>query len=174
MQRTIDRPGETGRPSDMVEAVRRLRDEHSDLRQTIERIEAAAARADRMAAVSAAANEISGVKQPLVAFMHALERHAAWEEENLIPLIEEHMPRSHESAVRDSIWVMEKDHQMATVYLRVFLERLNEFGDRPNAGVVADAVRCLLQGCVLLKEHFRIEEQTIFQAVEQLVGETGL
>lgn len=171
MERETDRFLDAARPSGLVVMLVRLKDEHLKLKQTIDELEAAVNRADRMPDVLTVAHEMRRIKQPLIEYMNELKRHSAWEEEELRPLIDHYFLNEHGPVIKDSIWVMEKDHELGTAYLEAFLQRLDEFGLRPHAGMVAEAVGCFLQGCILLKEHFRAEEQVIWPLVEQMLSD---
>lgn len=171
MEREIDRFLDAACPSDLVVMLVRLKDEHLKLIQTITELEAAVNRADRMPDVLTVAHEMRRIKQPLIAYMHELERHSVWEEEELRPLIDRYFFNKHVPMIKESIWVMERDHELGTAYLEAFLQGLDEFGLRPQAGMVADAVGCFLQGCLLLKEHFRLEEQIVLPLVEQMLSD---
>ncbi|CAH1221807.1 hypothetical protein PAECIP111893_04779 [Paenibacillus plantiphilus] len=162
-------------PSELIVMLGQLRKEHIELRFMIERIEWAADGVERMVDVLAAANELRELKASIREFMEKLEQHAAWEEETLLPFINEYFRRSYNHRIDDSIWTMEKDHEMGRMYMEQFLRRVSEIDAHPNAGMVAEAVRCLLQGCVLLREHLRIEEQIVFPLAEgMLSGSSGL
>ncbi|MBP1153719.1 MULTISPECIES: hemerythrin domain-containing protein [unclassified Paenibacillus] len=173
MEQETDRLLDAVRPSDWVMMLVRLKDEHLKLRQTIAELEAAVNRADRMPDVLTVAHEIRRIKQPLIAYMNELERHSAWEEEELRPLIDQYFYNKHVPMIKDSIWVMEKDHELGTAYLEAFLQMLDDFGIRPHAGMVAGAVGCFLQGCRLLKEHFRMEEHIVLPLVEQMLSDSN-
>lgn len=146
MERETDRLLDAAHPSDLVVMLVRLRDEHLMLRQTIAELEAAVNQADRMPDVLTVAHEMRRIKQPLIAYMNELERHSAWEEEELKPLIDHYFYNKHVPMIKDSIWVMEKDHELGTACLEGFLQLLDDFGIRPHAGMVAEAVSCFLQG----------------------------
>lgn len=171
MNRTMARRrGELPHPSELVVMLGQLRKEHVELRFMIERIEWAADGVERMIDVQAAANELQGLRVSIREFMNSLQRHAAWEEATLIPFINEYFRRSYNRKIDDSIWTMEKDHEMGCMYMDQFLRKVSEIDAHPNAGMVAEAVRCLLQGCVLLKEHLRIEEEIVFPLAEGMLA----
>ncbi|WP_246628221.1 hemerythrin domain-containing protein [Paenibacillus oenotherae] len=171
MHKAIDRRmGEVLGPSQLAAILGQLRKEHVELRLHMERIEWAADQVERMADAAAAVKEIQGIKELLRHFMESLEQHAAWEEESLIPVIEEYFRRSYSNRIDDSIWTMEKDHEMGCMYLRLFLQKETELDAQPDADKVAEAVRCLLQGCILLREHLRIEEQIVFPLIEEVLA----
>ncbi|GCL73254.1 hemerythrin domain-containing protein [Paenibacillus sp. JMULE4] len=172
MERGKDRFLNAARPSDLVVMLERMRDEHLKMKQTIAELEAAVERADRMPDVLTVAHEMRRIKQPLIAYMNELERHATWEEKELQPLLDDYFFNKHAPKIKDSIWAMEKDHQLGTASLETFLQRLDEFGLRPHAAAVAEAVGCFMQGCGLLKKHFRLEEEVIIPLVEQMLNDS--
>ncbi len=90
MERGKDRFLNAARPSDLVVMLERMRDEHLKMKQTIAELEAAVERADRMPDVLTVAHEMRRIKQPLIAYMNELERHATWEEKELQPLLDDY------------------------------------------------------------------------------------
>lgn len=172
MDREIKRQWDAARMSNLVSMLVQLRSEHSKLLQMVGEMEETAYRSDRMPDVLTVAFEMRRVKQQLISFMQELEDHTAWEADELMPLIDNYLQGKQKPVPTDSLWGGEKDRELATAYFEAFLQRLDEFGTPPHAGMVAEAVDCFIQGCILLKEHFRIEEQSVIPFVEQILKDS--
>lgn len=153
----------------LEQMVSRLKEEHVEMRRDLTRLENAADQADRTPGVLEAAGVLQAVRLELLPFIKRLEQHAAWEEEELIPLLETYFNRHTVPTMTTSIWVMEKDHELANEFLNAYLQAVSGFGPHPGAAAVAEAIRCLRQGCRLLREHFSIEEQTLFPSAEEML-----
>lgn len=161
MERATGRLGDGGKLPDLVFLLVLLSYKHLELKKSLEALEAAADRADRVPDVLTAAYELRRLKQPLLAFMHMLEQYASWKKEKLDPLMTAALGR------------IENDYKLGIADLQAFLQRLDDFGARPHACRVAEAIGGVLQGCLLLKEHFRTEEHALFLLVEQMLSDSN-
>jgi iron-sulfur cluster repair protein YtfE (RIC family) len=169
MAQSVNEQAGAARATELEHLLARLREEHVELLGTLGRLEEAADCAERNPNVRAAVMEMKQMRSVLLSFMERLEEHAQVEEEDLIPLVDVYYHRKRIPTMTSSIWVMEKDHELAIVYLSTCLQRMEEFDPDLRPGIAWEAIHCLLQGCSLLKEHFAIEEKMLFPLVEELL-----
>lgn len=105
--------------------------------------------------------------------MKELDEHDEWEEKELYPTITEYFNLNIGPTITPSIWVLKKEYGQAKRLIRPFLDVCVKifFEENPeilyNSQTIAQiklAVADLLQACLILQEHFEMEENLIKQS----------
>jgi len=169
MIRSANAAAGASRATELERLLARLREEHAELLTSLDRLDEAAEQAERLLIPESAYQVMRKIAPQLARFLAELERHAQLEEEELIPIVDVYFHRKRMPSMTASIWVMEKDHELADVYLKTCLQRLEAYEKDMRAAAIAEAIHCLIQGCSLIKEHFIIEENTLFPLAEELL-----
>jgi iron-sulfur cluster repair protein YtfE (RIC family) len=110
--------------------------------------------------------------------LRELKRHSVWEEEELFPILMHYSHKKIEPTIMPSLWVLEKDHELAVQYIESFVQAssalLHTLRLEPLSG--ADLQRemkggcdCLTQGCFILTAHFQMEEELLFPLAEDIL-----
>jgi regulator of cell morphogenesis and NO signaling len=120
------------------------------------------------------------LQEQMERLMEELEEYGRWEEYELFPAIARHFNMKIAPSIMPSLWVLEKDHLLALKFIRPFLEQCREIlaqaGDETpvQAEIIEKAKHTavlVLQVCLMLQEHFTMEEKLIFPLVDEMLHE---
>lgn len=112
--------------------------------------------------------------------LHDLALHSKWEDEELFPTFSRYYRRTTtEQTLLPSLWVLEKDHELALQFFESFLQlsltliaplTLKQTGIDPSLfEKLKESCDHLTQGCLVLNGHFQMEEEIIFPLFEQIL-----
>ncbi|WP_166242688.1 hemerythrin domain-containing protein [Paenibacillus turpanensis] len=156
-------------PTELAYALERLKEEHHVLRQGLQALKTFAKQTGAAVTPVEGFRKLMELMQQTGAFMLKLERHAEWEENELFPLISEYYHRHSGPSIAPSIWMMEKDHELASQFVRSFTEEANKITLPADQRAVKRATDHLIQACYIFGEHFDLEEEVIFAPAEQIL-----
>jgi Hemerythrin HHE cation binding domain. len=107
-----------------------------------------------------------------------LKKHSSWEEEALFPVLMHYSHKKIEPTIMPSLWVLEKDHELAVLYIESFIQAsstlLHSWRLDPLSGArlqheLKESCDCLTQGCFILTAHFQMEEELLFPLAEEIL-----
>lgn len=111
--------------------------------------------------------------------LHDLALHSKWEDEELFPTFSRYYRRTTEQTLLPSLWVLEKDHELALQFFESFLQlsrtliaplTLKQICTDPSLfEKLKEGCDHLTQGCLVLNGHFQMEEEIIFPLFEQIL-----
>lgn len=105
--------------------------------------------------------------------MRELDEYAEWEEKDLFPTITEYFKLHIGPSITPSIWVLKKEYGLAKRFIQPFLDICVKIFFEENPEILYDsqtlaqiklAVADLLQACLILHDHFEMEEDLIKQS----------
>ncbi|WP_240644329.1 hemerythrin domain-containing protein [Paenibacillus paeoniae] len=172
-------PNDSARPSAFMQLAVRLQTEH-------EQLKASCVSLGELSARTAASNGDYGTLQMLKELrmqaeelLKELERHAKWEDEELFPVFSRYYKQKDEPTILPSLWVLEKDHELALQFFESFLQSSRTLigmlmldQGRPDLTLMKllkDGCDQLTQGCLILTGHFQMEEELIFPLAEEIL-----
>lgn len=173
-------PNDSARPSAFMQLAIRLQTEH-------EQLKASCVSLGELSARTASSNGDYGTMQMLKelrakaeGLLQELERHSNWEDEELFPVFSHYFKQKEEPTMLPSMWVLEKDHELALQFFESFLQSsrtligmmMLERGRRPDERLMRmlkDGCDHLTQGCLILTAHFQMEEELIFPMAEEIL-----
>ena len=157
------------RSAKLISMVERLKEEHLVLNETVSVLYSKA--------VEYTENHnilkwrlIPHLRHEVLALMRELDDHAEWEEKELFPTLMTYTNLHNGPSIIPSIWVLEKEHDLAKQFIQPFLNICVKIFFEENAAILLDlqiqaqinsAVTDLRQACIILQEHFRMEEDLI-------------
>lgn len=159
---------QSARPTLFVEAVDRLKAEHDELRALLYNIRNKGNGVASASTIAAARARLQELRSDVTAMMKKLQQHADWEERELFPMLSRYFHRMYAPSILPSIWVMEKDHQLAELFVQSFMESVNGYlAGQPIP--VKETVSHLVQACLILTEHLNLEEEVVYPMTEQIL-----
>lgn len=159
----------TAHETELSEALDRLKREHDDLLRGMNELYAQARLAEREAVPKRALPLLLQLRLKVQALSEELERHSVWEEHELYPFLNDYFHRKHSPSIVPSLWMLEKDHELATDNLNSFLKAVHVIENNPEAMLPSQAAAYLIHACRILQEHLRREEQIVFPMTEQIL-----
>ncbi|WP_159881429.1 hemerythrin domain-containing protein [Paenibacillus puerhi] len=160
---------QSARPTQFMEAIDRLKEEHDDLRLRLKEICREGEGVSKLRSTSEAAEKLKELRGSISVLMESLDRHASWEEQELFPMLTRYFNKVQGPSIMPSIWVMEKDHELAHLFVQSFYEALDGPAQKGEKIHVKTAASHLIQACLILTEHLNLEEEVVYPMAEQIL-----
>ncbi|MDF2651912.1 MAG: hypothetical protein K0Q73_7717 [Paenibacillus sp.] len=109
---------------------------------------------------------LRGLKQESLVLMKELDRYLEEEERSIFPAA-----KLYTCGKIGPVSALEQDHLLAKHFYEMFLEQASSAAAYLDRGAAEDALSCLKQVLMIVSEHFRIEEQTVFPSKERIMAE---
>lgn len=165
-----DRPvAEPAHPTELFHALVRLKEDHEALKQTIERMKQQAMDVFEGCDAALQVRTLRALQQDTTQLLAKLEEHSAWEEQVLFPFLNEYFHKSDGPSIIPSFWVLEKDHELANVYLDAFTDLAERLTVSDDNGKIIGAAEHLAQACHILKGHLQMEEELVYPLTDQIL-----
>lgn len=148
-------------------AYARLKAEHERLLGRLAAIRVAAERRASAGGPDCSEKELLRLRDELIDFLHRLDEHAGWQKRELFPWLETYCNARMAPSIQPSIWVMQKDRELAELFVRSFLECVDS-RDKQGQLRIGECLAHLVQACRMLQEHLSVEEEVVFPMAEQL------
>jgi regulator of cell morphogenesis and NO signaling len=161
-------PQASARPTDFMYAVDRLRDEHEQLIEQTKAIYNIALEASREEDLERSIERLRGLREQVESFVQELKAHALWEEQDMIPLVSPYFAKGG-SSFSDSLELLERDLELAALFLETFMELTEKTVKSIHPGMVRHAASQMMQACLIWQEHFRMEEELIFPLADEML-----
>ncbi|KQX48501.1 MULTISPECIES: hemerythrin domain-containing protein [unclassified Paenibacillus] len=156
-------------PDVLAFATDRLRVEHEELREKLRTIETSAKEVILLDDPVKGMQLVQDLRNLTAQFVEKLERHSEWEEQELFPFLLTYFHRQSTPSIMPSFWVLEKDHQLGMSFIQSFQEAIIEVTPLVVKKRLAEAASNLVQACLILNDHFTMEEQLIFPLTEKVL-----
>jgi regulator of cell morphogenesis and NO signaling len=156
-------------PAGLTFATERLKEEHEDLRATLKILETNAKEVILLEDSTRGLQALQELRKQTQQFMEKLEQHSDWEEQELFPFLQQYFHRQPAPSIMPSFWVLEKDHQLGISFIESFNEAVIEVSPIVVKKQLAEAASNLLQACLILNDHFTMEEQLIYPLTEKVL-----
>ncbi|MDD9266768.1 hemerythrin domain-containing protein [Paenibacillus sp. GCM10023248] len=156
-------------PSELEFATDRLREEHDRLRYQLRILETSAKEVGLLNDPAKGIQVLHDLRQQTSAFVQALERHAEWEDQELFPFLQDYFDRQPVPSITPSFWVLEKDHQLALLFIQTFHEAVIDLTPLVAKKQLVEATAHLIQACLILNDHLTMEEQLVFPLAEKVL-----
>ncbi|MEK8126484.1 hemerythrin domain-containing protein [Paenibacillus filicis] len=160
---------QSARPTQFMEAIERLKDEHEELRSRLMDIRRQGDAVTKLKSAAEAALQLGELKISIGALMESLDRHAHWEEQELFPLLTRYFNKVQGPSILPSIWVMEKDHELAHMFVQSFYDAVDGPAIEGEKIHVKNAASHLIQACLILTEHLNLEEEVVYPMADQIL-----
>lgn len=108
------------------------------------------------------------LKQDLSQFMRLLKEHTSWAEKDLFPMLMSYFNKQMLPSMQPSIWVMEKDHEIADSFVNALLQTL----EHNHASMLSShkfTTGQFKQAYRMLQEHLDLEKDIIHPMVDQVL-----
>ncbi|MCM3630448.1 hemerythrin domain-containing protein [Paenibacillus glycanilyticus] len=171
-------PLNTARPSAFVELAMRLEADHEQIKAMCSALcQQSIHHATGMSSYVTIQGLIE-LRQEAEALLGELQRHSQWEEDELFPVLMHYSHKKIEPTIMPSLWVLEKDHELAVLYIESFIRAsstlLHAWRLEPISGAdlqsgLKEGCDCLTQGCFILTAHFQMEEELLFPLAEEIL-----
>ncbi len=156
-------------PDELDFATDRLKEEHSQLRQQLKALEHSAKEVSLLDNPAEGVQVLQQLRQQTADFVEALERHAEWEDQELFPFLLDYFHRQSAPSITPSFWVLEKDHQLAISFIQTFHETIIDLTPIVIKKQLIEAAAHLIQACLILNDHFTMEEQLVIPLTEKVL-----
>lgn len=156
-------------PDELAFASDRLRGEHEELRGKLRMLETIAKELMVLEDSVKGIQLIQELRKQTDQFVEELDRHSDWEEQELFPFLLTYFHRQPAPSMMPSFWVLEKDHQLGMSFIQSFQEAVIEVTPLVVKKQLADVAAHLLQACLILNDHFTMEEQLVFPLMENVL-----
>jgi hemerythrin-like domain-containing protein len=157
------------RHTEISVAMDRLKDDHMMLKQVLQDIHAEAKQIEAESDPRKTLNKLLHLRLWASAFTEELTRHSRWEEEELIPFLDVYFQSKKAPSVTSAFKMLEKDHDLANVYLKSFLRSVHQLKADSSLAQMKQAAAYLFLACRVYMEHLNKEEQLIFPLMEQIL-----
>ncbi|MCQ6560015.1 hemerythrin domain-containing protein [Paenibacillus mendelii] len=172
-------PLDSARTSAFLMLVIQLKTDHDCLKEKVDALYERSMSAAASPMSSTMFQTLEQLRSESAHLVSELDRHAKWEDQELFPIITSYFKKKIEPTMMPSIWVLEKDHELALQFFDTFLElsgsmlsmlkRGMERYDVHMAQQLKQATDHLTQGCLILKGHFHMEEDVLFPLVGEIL-----
>ena len=156
-------------PAELAYAIDRLKEEHGELREKLRNLEVSAKELILVEDSEKGIQQIRALRVMTNQFMQELQKHSEWEEQDLFPFLLTYFHRQLEPSMTPSFWVLEKDHQLGVSFIRSFQEAIIDVTPLVVKKQLAGAAAHLVQACLILNDHFTMEEQLVFPLTERVL-----
>ncbi|MCZ8514791.1 hemerythrin domain-containing protein [Paenibacillus filicis] len=102
-------------------------------------------------------------------FISALKEHSEWEERDVFPVIDLYFRRLMKPSITPSIWVMERDHELAVLFVNSFVDAVDALPEKSTLEQNRQTAAHLMQACLILSEHFELEEDLIYPLADEML-----
>jgi regulator of cell morphogenesis and NO signaling len=143
-------------------ATDRLKHEHDQLKQQLKALETSAKEVGLLNDPAKGVQALQHLRKQTSNFVEALERHAGWEDQELFPFLLDYFHSQVVPTITPSFWVLEKDHQLALLFIQTFHEAVIDLTPIVVKRHLIEATAHLIQACLILNDHFIMEEQLVF------------
>lgn len=155
--------------TEVAYAADRLKEEHEQLRSRLRILETNAKEVMLLNDMAKGLQLLQALKDQTVQFEKELERHSEWEEQRLFPFLMTYFHSQLTPTIRPSFWVLEKDHQLGVSFIQSFHETRIDAASLGVKKQLTEAASALLQACLILNDHFAMEEQLILPLTEKVL-----
>ncbi|MFH5185251.1 hemerythrin domain-containing protein [Paenibacillus sp. TAB 01] len=155
--------------AELAYATDRLKEEHEQLRNRLRVLETSAKEVMLLNDVAKSLQMIQKLRNETAQFELELERHSEWEEQRLFPFLLNYFHIQQAPTIRPSFWVLEKDHQLGVSFIQSFHETMIDTAPLGVKKQLTEAASALLQACLILNDHFAMEEQLILPLTEKVL-----
>lgn len=172
-------PNDSARPSAFMQLAIRLQAEHEQLKASCASLGELSARVASSHGDYGTVKLLKELRAQAEDLLQELERHAKWEDEELFPVFSRYYDKKDEPTILPSLWVLEKDHELALQFFDSFLQSSRTLigmlmldKGRPDMTLMKllkDGCDQLTQGCLILTGHFEMEEELIFPLAEEIL-----
>lgn len=176
---TLLEPCHSARPSGYMQFFMRLQAEHEHLKKKCEELSELSSRAATTSGSFGAQHLLHELSSKAKLLLQEMDAHAKWEDEEVFPLFTRYYKKKLEPTILPSLWVLEKDHELAIQFFESFLQSCNELhamllldSNRQEAKFKNKMKMCcdsLTQGCLILTSHFQMEEELIYPLAEEIL-----
>ncbi|MCD1261014.1 hemerythrin domain-containing protein [Paenibacillus athensensis] len=156
-------------PTAFLTMVDRLKVEHAVLQQQLKEIRQLAGELYAAQDCASGPCRLIELQDRVLLITEDLDRHSKWEEEELFPVLQLYFNRKLLPSITPSIWVMEKDHELARLFVQSFIDGVNGMAEPIEEGFMKEMAAQLIQACLILSEHFTLEEELVFPMTDQLL-----
>ncbi|MBA2942613.1 hemerythrin domain-containing protein [Paenibacillus sp. CGMCC 1.16610] len=156
-------------PAKLAYATDRLADEHEQLRRQLRSLEASAKEVSWIDDTAEGMHILQDLRLKAAHFEEELERHAAWEEQELYPFLINYFHSQQAPTIMPSFWVLEKDHQLGVSFLHSFKEAVVDITPIFNKKQLTETASYLLQACLILNDHLTMEEQFVLPLTDRVL-----
>ncbi|SDC17815.1 Hemerythrin HHE cation binding domain-containing protein [Paenibacillus sp. UNCCL117] len=168
-QSTVEIFEQSARPTQFMEAIERLKEEHNELRARLSDIRGQGERVSRLRSSREAEVKLKELRDSVGLLMESLDAHASWEERELFPMLTRYFNKMQGPSIMPSIWVMEKDHELAHMFVQSFYEAVDGCVEESENIHVKTAASHLIQACMILSEHLNLEEEVVYPMADQIL-----
>lgn len=154
-----------------LQTSRRLKEEHDSLTEQLADIQAAAKSLYEENDPARSRIALKILKLRMADFINQLHDHSVWEEREVFPVIDLYFRRLMKPSITPSIWVMEKEHELADLFVNSFMESVDALPEISTMEQNRGSVAHLVQACLILSEHFELEEELIFPLANEMLTE---
>ena len=154
--------------AELVLAFDRLGSEHRALYGKIDDLQSAACRLQKTHELIARPDVLKQLKENTLLLLAELNDHSEWELTELFPLLTAYFQLSNRPDTATSLWMLEKDFELAAAYFRLFLNEAEQCCMHLEKNGEGGCLEQLLQACRLVKGHLQMEEETIFPLLAEL------
>ncbi|NOV01993.1 hemerythrin domain-containing protein [Paenibacillus planticolens] len=161
-------------PDELAYATDRLRAEHEELREKLRELETGAKEVIVSDDLVKSKQLVQELRDQTQQFVEMLERHSEWEERELFPFLLTYFDRHSAPSILPSFWVLEKDHQLGLSFIESFQEAVGKVTPLVPKKQLAEITAHLVQACLILNDHFTMEEQVVFPITEQVMTDLEL
>ncbi|MGR7943854.1 MULTISPECIES: hemerythrin domain-containing protein [unclassified Paenibacillus] len=172
-------PIDSARPSAFMQLAIRLQEEHEQLKLKCSLLSELSAQTAARHGAEGSLRSLKELRAKAEELLLDLSCHAKWEDEELFPIFTRYYKRKEEPTILPSMWVLEKDHELAVQFFESFLQTsrtliglLQLEKGRPDAALMKllkEGCDQLTQGCLILTGHFQMEEELIFPLADDIL-----
>ncbi|MBH5317579.1 hemerythrin domain-containing protein [Paenibacillus sp. GSMTC-2017] len=172
-------PINAARPSTFMQLAIRLEEEHEKLKAKCSILCELSIRTASSSGRYGTLQMLKNLRQHAEAMLLDLEHHSKWEDEELFPVFSRYFRKSTEPTILPSLWVLEKDHELALQFFESFLQVSRtliavmqidkDCSDLRLKEKLKEGCNQLTQGCFILSGHFQMEEELIFPLANQIL-----
>jgi hemerythrin-like domain-containing protein len=171
-QHYVLEPDTVARCTPWMKVARRLKEEHEQLTEQLVFYQSIVKSINKATDAQKARNMLNMLKLDMTDCMRQLDEHSEWEEKEVFPVIDWYFGGLLKPSIMPSIWVMEKEHELGAVFVKSFIESVDELSLVGTMEQIQQATAHLVQACYILLEHFALEEELIFPLADQLLTDT--
>jgi iron-sulfur cluster repair protein YtfE (RIC family) len=156
-------------PASFLSMVERLKEEHEAMQDQLKEIRTMAGEVYTLEDCTEGMCKLVRLQDRILVLIEDLDRHSEWEERELFPILQSYVNRYMKPSITPSIWVMEKDHDLAKQFVQSYIDGVNGMKAPIDRGFLKEMTSQLIQACLLLLEHFTLEEELVFPLTDQLL-----
>jgi iron-sulfur cluster repair protein YtfE (RIC family) len=156
-------------PTSILSMVDRLKKEHVAMQDQLKEIRTMAGEVYMLEDCTEGMCKLVSLQDRILVLIEDLDRHSEWEERELFPILQNYFNQYMMPSITPSIRVMEKDHDLAKQFVQSYMDGVNGMKAPIDRGFLKEMTSQLIQACVLLLEHFKLEEELVFPLTDQLL-----